>query len=558
MRAYSLSFRGVVAVLAATLLGGVLRFRGLSRLELWFDENCTYYISHQFFDWPTVGPDRLLEVAHVPYFFLLSLWTSCVGESVWGLRSFSALIGTLTVALVGLVGARLAGQRVGVIASILAAVHPLHIHYSQEARVYAFWALMSLGMVYALMVAVRTGRRMWWVSFAVSAWLVVLTHDYGLLLLPATVCAVFAVEDRRRALRQWCVATAGLGVALIPYVVWFVLPHAARGPKVWLGEVWRESPGLLAVARSVWAMLPAGGYADYLGLLSGWEEALRVSAGFFVEGVVGVGSVLVVAVVVCVCVVVAARGGSRDATVVRDSGAERGIDDARVALSLGMMVFGFFLVAMAYSYVAGPAYVAGRYDFAAWPACMLALAGAIEVASSQVCRTSRGRLVATSVIVLFLAGCSLATTFASQRVALVQGSDAKADLIASRVGQDDLLVSVNQFRWFVAHDLSRRGFSASVVSFPAVHDEQICWRNSATELSDPAKLSADASTIVARVRAKLAGGGRAWLIAHGGPETPEFTVDRVFFAKLVGSGIEIRPVDDWSGLAELVAARVRE
>jgi Dolichyl-phosphate-mannose-protein mannosyltransferase len=558
MRACSLSFRGVLAVLAATLLGGVLRFRGLSRLELWFDENCTYYISHHFFDWPTVGPDRFLEVAHVPYFFLLSLWTSCVGESVWGLRSFSALVGTLTIALVGLVGARLAGSRVGVTASILAAVHPLHIHYSQEARVYAFWAMMSLGMVYALMVAVRTGRRIWWVLFAVSAWLVVLTHDYGLLLLPATVCAVFVVDDRRRALKQWFVAMAGLGVALVPVLVWFVIPHAARGPKVWLGDVWRESPGLLAVVQSVWVMLPAGGYPEYLGLLAGWEEALRASAGAVVESVVGVGSVLVVVGVVGVCAFVAARGGSRDTAVVRNGGAESGDGCVRVALSLGMMAFGFFLVAMTYSYVAGPAYVAGRYDFVAWPAFVIALAGAIDVAASCVCRTRRGRLVAISAIVVFLSACSLATTFASQRVSLIQGSGAKAALIASRVGDDDLLVSVNQFRWFVAHDLSRRGFSASVVSFPAVHDEQICWRNPAAELSDPAVLSADASTIVDRVRAKLAGGGRAWLIAHGGPETPEFAVDRVLFAKLVGSGVDIRPVDDWSGLAELIAARAGE
>ncbi len=558
MRDFSLDFRWILCVTAAVIAGGVLRFGGLDHLELWFDENCTYYISHHFFDWPTAGPDPFLEVAHVPYFFLLSIWTSFVGETAWGLRSFSAFIGTLTILLVGFVGFRLSGNRVGLVASILASVHPLHIHYSQEARVYSLWALVSLAMIYALMVAVRSGRRMRWVLFIVAAWCVVLTHYYALLLLPATVCAVLAVEDRGRALRQWCVAILGLGVLLVPVLVLFVLPHAERGPKGWLAEVWGDGPGLIAVVKSIWAMLPAGRYPSYLGGLAGWEEVAERSAGSSVSIIIRFGSILLILAVCAVYAIGRVRGASRENISGIDCQPEISAQRDRVTFSLGMMTICFLLVAMLYSHVVGPAYVAGRYDFVVWPVVILALSGAIESAGARVCRTGRGRSFLVSVVVVFLSGCSLATTLASRQVSLVQGSDARAELIASQVGSGDLVVSVNQFRWFVTHGLLRRRFSASVVSFPTVHNEQICWRNAEAEFADRDGLEADADSITRLILGKLSGGGRTWLMAHGRAGTTEFEVDQVFLAKLMGSGLEIRPVDDWSGLAELVSVPVRK
>ena len=87
----------VLLLLGMSVLAATVRLWGIADRELWFDENCTFYIVHHLFDWPADGPDPLSEVAHLPYFFLLNLWTGIVGETIWGMRSFSALIGALTV-----------------------------------------------------------------------------------------------------------------------------------------------------------------------------------------------------------------------------------------------------------------------------------------------------------------------------------------------------------------------------------------------------------------------------------------------------------------------------
>ena len=550
--------RWIWAACVVTLIGGALRFWGLTRLDLWFDENCTYYIEHHFFHWPISGPDRWLEVAHIPYYFLLSLWTSLVGETAWGLRSFSALTGTLTIPLMAIVATRLAGRRVGIVAAILTALHPLHIHYSQEARVYTFWALVSLGVMYALLSAVRFGRRNGWFLFCVFAWLLVLTHSYALLLLPATACAVFAARTRGRALKQWVIACASLGLLLVPAVVWLVIPQAARGPKTWLAEVWQESPGFSAVARSIWTMMPAGSYPHYLGGLGGWERALRFQGGVVLAGIVEVGPAMVVAGLVAVCLFARGRGRSGEAVGAVETNRDSAGDVFHITVALAAIVFCFLFTAMIYSYIAGPAYVVGRYDFVAFPAAVIATAGVIETASRKLCKTRRGRLIAVAVIVGFLAGSSLITTLASRNVDPAQRSQARAEVISAHVDPHDLVISVNQYRWFLTYEWSRRGFAASVVSFPAAHAAQICWRDPVAELADPNKLETDAETTVARVLAALRDGGRAWMVTQGRPETPEFRVDRILYAKLVSRGIEIRPVDDWSGLAELTLVTLEQ
>jgi mannosyltransferase len=68
------------------------------------------------------------------YYALIWVWSRVWGTGAVGLRSLSAILGTLTVIAAYLAGRELASRRAGLIAAALVALNPYLIWYSQEAR----------------------------------------------------------------------------------------------------------------------------------------------------------------------------------------------------------------------------------------------------------------------------------------------------------------------------------------------------------------------------------------------------------------------------------------
>jgi hypothetical protein len=128
----------------------------------------------------------------------------------------------------------------------------------------------------------------------------------------------------------------------------------------------------------------------------------------------------------------------------------------------------------------------------------------------------------------------------------------RARLIASMVGPDDLVVSMNQFKLFVLHEWHRLGFDAEVISFPPQHDRQLCWNNAESELADPASIASAVADVTERISDASAAGRRAWILIHGEPAGARWEVDRQLFARLQELGYDVQPVGETLGLAELV------
>lgn len=75
------------------------------------------------------------------YHLMLHTWINIWGESQ--ARSLSVLFGVATVVVLGNLAQRIAGERVGLFATAVAAVLPLHVWFSQEARCYALLLLLT-------------------------------------------------------------------------------------------------------------------------------------------------------------------------------------------------------------------------------------------------------------------------------------------------------------------------------------------------------------------------------------------------------------------------------
>ncbi len=85
------------------------------------------------------------------YYVLAWGWSKAFGLGEFGLRSLSAVFGTVTIPVAYLIGRELAGRRAGLMTMAFAVVNPMLIWYSQEARAYSLLVLFcSLSLLFFL------------------------------------------------------------------------------------------------------------------------------------------------------------------------------------------------------------------------------------------------------------------------------------------------------------------------------------------------------------------------------------------------------------------------
>ena len=157
------------------LLGFFWRFAGLGKESIWLDEATSLIIARL---------DLRSEVAwaaadiHPPlYYFALHVWLRA-GETEYSVRALSAILGVLAVAILYALGRELFGSRVGLLSALLLALSPLHIWCSQEARMYAMVATMSLLSSHLLLLALKKGRTGYWLGYVFVSTVALYTHYF--------------------------------------------------------------------------------------------------------------------------------------------------------------------------------------------------------------------------------------------------------------------------------------------------------------------------------------------------------------------------------------------
>ncbi len=228
LRARSLDAYGWAAA-ATTVLGAALRFSTLGVQSLWKDEAVTVVrILH-----PSL-PQTIATIPHSEatpplYYILAWAWTRVLGTSEVGIRSLSALAGTVTIPLVYIAASRLASRRAGVFAAALAACNPYLIWYSQEARAYALLAMLC-ALSFVLFLRARGGRSLaWW---AVVSALALATHYFAVFTVAPE--AIWLLVSWRRRGTYLAVGAVGIaGIALLP----LALHQASLGHDGWIAAI---------------------------------------------------------------------------------------------------------------------------------------------------------------------------------------------------------------------------------------------------------------------------------------------------------------------------------
>jgi hypothetical protein len=255
----------VLFVLVVVVVGIAARFYRLGVDSLWLDEAITYERS-------SLPLDKLLHNAierlHLPGYFVIMHYWLRLGDDEFMLRAPAAAFGCLGVIAAIVLGWLLAGRRGAWVLGLLVALSPPLLRYSQEARMYSQFVLMTTIALCGLLWLVknRDAAALW--PFARRA---------------ADAQPRQEPDDgtRRRARRAWIVFIIGLIGTIYSHNTGMFFWAAS-----WLaaGLVWLALPGKRWPFLRNWLLANAAvflAWTPWLGPLS--RQTKRISQAFWVK-----------------------------------------------------------------------------------------------------------------------------------------------------------------------------------------------------------------------------------------------------------------------------------
>ena len=200
-------------LLLAVLVALSLRVSTLGRRSLWGDEIATLHISAlEVDDIVTIQWDQ-----HPPLYYLLMHYWIMLVQGEFLLRLPSALAGVVAVPLLYRLTREWSSQWSAMASAWFLAIMPLHIWYSQEARMYAFVCTLGLASTLFYTLAIRRKKPLIWLAWIVMTVAGLYTH-YSMLLLAFAQIGLFGLlwkanNSSRAAL--WIAPLALLIVSLL-------------------------------------------------------------------------------------------------------------------------------------------------------------------------------------------------------------------------------------------------------------------------------------------------------------------------------------------------------
>ena len=266
-------------LLAVAILGAALRLYDIGGKGMWIDEAFSVWMG-----WQPLGEMLrwLVKIDQHPplYYTLLHFWLN-LGDQAALARAFSAIIGILTIPVVYLLGYRLSGRNMALLAAIILAISPFHIRFAQETRMYTLLALNAslalLSLVYLLTdyraAAVPIGgqvNQLWretrraagqrpaliqaigadlaWLGYILFTLATLLTHNTAVFFPLATNLFVFGLIFLRRRrpgganslrppeLKNWLMAQAAVFLLWSPWLVSFVIQSSGVYKEFWISQ----------------------------------------------------------------------------------------------------------------------------------------------------------------------------------------------------------------------------------------------------------------------------------------------------------------------------------
>lgn len=223
----------------------VLRVININQ-SLWLDEAINVLAAQQNAFWGMVTEYAKFDFHPPGFFALLWVWTKIFGYSEIMVRLPSLIFGVLTVWIIYLLGKKLVSAKLGLVAALLLALNPLHIYYSQEARMYSLAAL-AVALNFLFFIKILKEEKFAKFGYFLTAWLVLLSDYLTYFVFPAQLIFILSTKYKKLG-KEWLISL--LAAVLLFWAFW--LPVFVEQIKIGLGTAssisgWREVVGSFGI-----------------------------------------------------------------------------------------------------------------------------------------------------------------------------------------------------------------------------------------------------------------------------------------------------------------------
>jgi hypothetical protein len=239
MNSSQFSKNKILICLFLILIGAfAMRVWRINFQSLWLDELHTMNESDPTLTWDKFVPTLVKYDQHPPlYFVIMRLIFSVFGHTEFVARFPSALIGTLAVWLMFLLGKEIRDRELGLLAALATAVNYGCLYYSQEARNYALaFALSALSYLFFIKLIKNPSLRPA-IGYSLSTLGLVYTHYFGLFVFCSQLVLMAAIivitkKDRIRSLGYYVSSCVFIGLAYWPW--WPFLNAVTQKKQFWI------------------------------------------------------------------------------------------------------------------------------------------------------------------------------------------------------------------------------------------------------------------------------------------------------------------------------------
>lgn len=236
-------------LLLILFFAAALRFYHIDFQSIWLDEIHTMIEGNPKMPYKEFYDIMILreQMPHL-YFLSVKVFSFIFGHTTFVVRVFSAIIGTVSIYGIYLLGKEVYNKNVGLIAALLLSVNYFHIGYSQEIRPYILLSLFAIFSFYRLVIFIKNHSYKNALYYGLFTSLLINTHFFGLFILVSQFVIILfflfdlAKEERKKYFLSAVVAGATTLILWLPSIKIFLVVAKIKAfwiqlptPEVYIG-----------------------------------------------------------------------------------------------------------------------------------------------------------------------------------------------------------------------------------------------------------------------------------------------------------------------------------